>query len=133
MLVDIGNDAAGVAVEAVLGSVVAYIADDAARNLCYVNVALCADLAHDVDKAGGNGRFAGDAAVGVFFEYRVKYRVRDLVADLIGMSLGHRFRCKQSFAHFYFLRKIVFPNTQAIKKLRRADGATSLVISLIFR
>ena len=108
LLVDIGDDAAGVAVKAVLGSVIADISDNAACYLRNVDIALGAYLTHDVDKAGGNGRLACDAAVGVLLEDSVKDSVRYLVADLIGMSLGYRFRCKQSFAHFFFLRKLYF-------------------------
>ena len=47
-----------------------------------------------VDEAGRGRGLAGDTAVGVLLENRVEHRVGDLVADLIGMTLGHRFGSK---------------------------------------
>ena len=94
LLVDVRDDAAGVAVETVLRAVIADVADHAARDFGNVNVAVRGDLAHDVDKAGGDRRLAGYAAAGVFFKDRVEHRVGDLVADLVGMPLGDGFRGK---------------------------------------
>ena len=88
LLVDVGDDAAGVAVEAVFRAVVADRADDLTCDLGDIDVAARRDLAHDVDKAGGDGRLAGDAAVGVLFQNGVEHRVGDLVADLVGMPFG---------------------------------------------
>ena len=67
-----------------------------------VHVAVGGDLAHDVDQAGGGAGLAGHAAVGILLEDRVQNRVGDLVADLIGMSLGNGFRSKQMSCHGFF-------------------------------
>ena len=91
LLVDVCDDGAGLAVKAVLRAVVADVADDVARDLRDVDIAARGDLAHDVNKAGGDGRLAGHAAVGVFFKDRVEHRIGDLVADLVGMPLGDGF------------------------------------------
>ena len=91
LLVDVRDNAAGVTVKAVLRAVIADVADDVARDLRDVDIAARGDLAHDVDKAGGDGRLAGHAAVGVFFKDRVEHRIGDLVADLVGMPLGDGF------------------------------------------
>ena len=91
LLVDVRDNAAGVTVKAVLRAVVADVADDVACDLRDVDIAARGDLAHDVNKAGGDGRLAGHAAVGVFFKDRVEHRIGDLVADLVGMPLGDGF------------------------------------------
>ena len=65
--VDARDHAAGVAVKAVLGAVVADFADDAAGDALDVDIAAGRDLAHDMDKAGGAGGLAGHARAGVFF------------------------------------------------------------------
>ena len=52
------------------------------------------ELICGVDEAGRGRGLAGDTAVGVLLENRVEHRVGDLVADLIGMTLGHRFGSK---------------------------------------
>ncbi len=65
LLVDVGDDAAGVAVEAVLGPVIADLPDNVPGHLGDVHVAVGADLAHDMDEARGSGGLAGHAAQGV--------------------------------------------------------------------
>ena len=99
LLVDVGDDAAGVAVKAVLGPVIADGADDFARDLRDVHIAARGDLAHDMDETGGNGRLAGDAAVGVLLQDRVEHGVGDLVADLVGMPLRDGFGSKKMMTH----------------------------------
>ena len=103
------EDAAGVAVVAVLGAVVADARDDVAHDGLDVHPRLRADLARDDGQAGGHHRLAratdlrhvGGLAVGrdialvlkldLLLEDRVQDGVRDLVADLIGMALGDGF------------------------------------------
>ena len=99
LLVDVDDDAAGVAVEAVLRAVVADLADDLARDLRDVDVAARGDLAHDVHETGRGRRLAGDAARRVLLEDRVEHGVGDLVADLVGMSLGDGFGSEKIMAH----------------------------------
>ena len=113
LLVDVRDDAAGVAVEAVLRAVVADRADDLARDLRNVDVAACRDLAHDVDEARGNAGLAGDAAVGILLEDRVEHRVGDLVADLVGMPLGDGFGGEKIMAHKHVSPEVVCSFRQA--------------------
>ena len=130
LLVDVGDDGAGVAVEAVLGAVVADVQHHLAGDLGDVHVAVGGDLAHDVDQAGGGAGLAGHAAIGVFFKDRVQHRVGDLVADLIGMSLGDGFRGEESFCHDNFLLSFGKRNKKA---LCRTDRVLDFLLLLIFR
>ena len=109
---DEAHNAAGVAVKAKLGAVVADAADDATGDFLYVDIGLGANLAGDNDGAGGHEGLAGAAdvlhvgrhAVGgdvalllelyFFGEDCVEDGVADLVSDLIGMAFGHRLRRK---------------------------------------
>src|SRR5690606_26152062 len=84
-------DAAGVRVEALLGGVVADLADHVAHDVGDVAVAGRADLAGDVHEPGGDHGLHGDAGAGVLVQHVVEDRVGDLVADLVGMPLGDRF------------------------------------------
>jgi hypothetical protein len=62
---------------------------------------LAAALAGDHDLVGGRQRLAaeprvdlavvGDAELDVVLQKRIEHGVRNLVADLVGMSLGHGF------------------------------------------
>ena len=99
LLVDGGDDGAGVAVKAVGGVVVADLAHDLARDLRDVHIAAGGDLAHDVDHARGGGALTGDVALRVLLEYRVQHRVGDLVADLVGMALGDGFGREEVVCH----------------------------------
>ena len=100
LAVDVGDDAAGVAVKAVLGAVIADGADDLARRAGDVHVAAGRDLAHDVDEAGGAGRLAGNAGTGVLRQDGVEDGVGDLVADFVGMPLGDGFGREKNFGHW---------------------------------
>ena len=100
LAVDVGDDAAGVAVKAVLGAVIADGADDLARRAGDVHVAVGRDLAHDVDKTGGAGRLAGNAGAGVLRQDGVEDGVGDLVADFVGMPLGDGFGREKNFGHW---------------------------------
>ena len=99
LLVDVGDDGAGVAVKTIGGVVVADVTDYVTGDLGNVHIAGGGDLTHDVDQAGGSGGLAGHTAVGVFLENGVQNGVADLVADLIGMSLGNGFGSKQMLCH----------------------------------
>ena len=131
LLIDVGDDGAGVAVKAALGGVVADVQHHLAGDLGDIHIAAGGDLTHDVDQAGGGAGLAGHAAVGVLLKDRVQHRVGDLVADLIGMPLGNGFRSKQMSCHdnFSFLlgtrnKKSALPNRQS---------AEAFLPSLIFR
>ena len=99
LAVDVGDNAAGIAVEAVLGTVVADGADDLAGGAGDVNVAARGDLAHDVDKAGGAGRLARYTRTGILGQDGIEDGIGNLVADFVGMPLGDRFGRKKNFGH----------------------------------
>ena len=95
LFVNVRDYAAGVAVKAVLCSVVADLTDDVSCDLGNIDIAARADLAHDVDKPRGSRGLAGNSAVGVLLKYCVQHRIGDLVADFVGMTFGHGFGSKQ--------------------------------------
>ncbi len=90
LLVDGGDDAARLEVEAELRARVADLADGLAGDLGDVDVAGRGDLPRHHDEPGGEQGFAGHPARGVLGEDRVQHRVRDLVGDLVGMAFRHR-------------------------------------------
>ena len=89
LAVDGGDDAAGVAVEALEGVVVTDLTDGVADQGLEVDVGLGGDLSGDDDEAGAGEGLAGDAAVRVFGEAGVEDGVGDLVGHLVGMTFGH--------------------------------------------
>ena len=108
LLINGGEDSAGIAVKAILCAVIADIANYFADKLGNINIAGSGNLAHDVDKTGGNGGFAGYAGCGIFRKYCVKDSVGDLVADLIGMSFGYRFGSEYSVLSFFVHNNYLF-------------------------
>ena len=106
---DGAHDGAGVAVEAVLGAVVADAGHHVAHDLLHVHVGLSANLASDEHGARGGERLAGaahlahvgrlaarrDVALGLELGFLgqdgVQHRVGDLVAHLVRVAFGHRF------------------------------------------
>jgi hypothetical protein len=93
------HDAAGVAVEALLGGVVADLQDPVADLLLDVDVARRGDLTGHHHQSGGEQGLDGDPAVGVLLEHRVEHRVTDLVGDLVGVTLGHRLGGEKASGH----------------------------------
>lgn len=64
LLVDVGDDAAGVTVKAILGPVIADLPDHLPGNLRNVHIAAGADLPHNVDETRGRRGLTGHPAVG---------------------------------------------------------------------
>ena len=89
LLADRGDDAAGAVVEAVARIGVASLADRLAHDLGNIDPGGGGDLAGDEDQAGGRRRLAGHARQRVVTQHRVEHAVADLVAQLVGMPLGH--------------------------------------------
>ena len=98
LLVDGDDDTAGRRVEAPLRVRVADLRDPIANDPGDVDVGLRRDLAGDDDEAGRDQRLAGDAAVDVVGQDGIEHRVRDLVGDLVGMTLGDGLRGEEKFA-----------------------------------
>ena len=98
LLVDRGHDRAGVAIDAVIGVRITYVAQNASgdpRNIDIVGMGR--DLAHDEHHSRRRAGLARDACVRIVRKDLVENGVRYAVADLVGMSLSHGFRSKKSF------------------------------------
>ena len=83
---------AGVAVEVFLGAVVADVEDHLAGQFVQVDEGVRGDFAQQHHEAGLGDDFAGHARHRFLLEAGVQYGIRDLVAELIGVALGDRFR-----------------------------------------
>ena len=92
-------DLTGGAVKALRLVVVAYLERGLADDRLVVDGCRRGDLARQQRKAGVAARLQSDAAVCVLREQRVEDAVRDLVADLVGMTFGHALTCKQTSFH----------------------------------
>lgn len=93
------RDAAGSAVEALLGRVVPDVQDLVADEVGDVGVRLRRHLAGHMHQAGGDQRLHGDPGRRVFLEESVEDGVADLVSDLVGVSLGDGFRGEKAAGH----------------------------------
>ncbi len=102
LLVDVGDYRARLCVEAIGGVRIADIPDHIARHLLQIHIRIGGDLAHNVHKARAGRCLAGHAAVWILLQHCVQNRIRDLIADLIGMPLGDGFGCKQFSCHLNF-------------------------------
>ena len=92
-------DAAGRAVEALGGGVVADAEHGVAHDLGDLDVGLGGHLAGDVHEAGRDHRLDGDPAARVLGEHGVEDRVGDLVADLVRVPLGDGLGREQACGH----------------------------------
>ena len=120
LLVDGGHDGAALGIKAVGGVVVADLVHCAADDAGDIHIAAGGDLTHDHHKAGGGHRLTGHPAIGVLGQDRVQHRIGDLVADFVGMSLGNRFRSKNTMCHlFSFLFAMQRHSKIALCRLRR--------------
>src|SRR5262249_23417834 len=91
LLVDAGDDGAGIGIESVEGVVVADGGDFSADQRLEIDVGLGGDFAGDDDQAGRGQGLAGDATGGIFSQAGVKDGIGNLVGNFIGVALGHRF------------------------------------------
>ena len=86
---------ARLAVEAVLGVVVADALDDLARNFGNLDVLRRGDLTRHQAQSGGHQRFAGDTSVRVLGEDRIEHRIGNLIGHLVGVTFGHALGCER--------------------------------------
>jgi hypothetical protein len=93
---DRDGHAARAAVEPDVGRVVADVGDALTDDPGDVDVRRGGDLARDVDQPRRHQRLDGDPRVPVFGQQGIEDRIADLVADLVGMPLGHRFGGEQT-------------------------------------
>ena len=89
------HDAAGLVVEAVLGTCVADLFDGLAGDGRDVDVRVGRDLPCYLHKPRAEQGLTGYAAVGVFGHDGVEDGVRDLIGQLVGVALGDRLRREQ--------------------------------------
>ena len=99
LLVDRLEHRTGIAVKAVLCSVIADVHDHVPCDLLDVHLGRGGDLTHAQHHAGSDCSFAGNTCLAVLFQDSVQHCVRDLVADLVRMSFCYGFGCKKSSCH----------------------------------
>ena len=92
------EDRAVVGADAHRGFGVADVVDDVADDFLHVDRGFGRDFAGDDGEAGGDHRFAGDAARGVLGEQGVEHAVGDLVGQLIGVAHADGFAGEQVLA-----------------------------------
>ena len=124
LLINGGDDATGIAVKAVFAPVIADVPDHFPGDLGDVHVAVGGDLAHDVDQSGADRGLAGHPAIGILLQDRVQNSVGDLVADFVGMSLGHRLRGKQIMSCHVVLLLLCVSLSRAEKNARFDNDET---------
>ena len=112
LLVDGGDDAAGVTVETVFAPVIANVPDHLPGDFVNVHIAAGGDLAHDVDQARAGRGLTGHPALGVLGQDGVQDGVGNLVADFVGMPLGNGLRGEEIMScHSVLL--LAFPESGA--------------------
>lgn len=87
LLLDGDEEVQGLVVEALGGVIVADVLDGLADNLLIVELGLGGDLAEDHDHAGLGGSLASDLGEGVLGQAGIEDRVRNLIGDLVGVTL----------------------------------------------
>ena len=90
LLLDGDEDVAGLVVKAFGGVVVADVLDGIADDLLVVEAGLGGNLAEDHHHAGLGGRLAGDLGEGVIPQAGIEDGIRDLISDLVGVTLSYR-------------------------------------------
>src|SRR5699024_3884426 len=99
LLVDGGHDGTGAVVEAVGGVGIADALDGPPDDSGDIGVVGGGDLAHDHHHAGGGEGLTGHMGVGVAGQDIVQHCVGDLIADFVGVALGHGLRGEYAMAH----------------------------------
>ncbi len=95
LLVDGRDHRAGIRIEAIERIVVADGSHRPAHQALEVHIRLGGDLTRNHHQPGAGQRLARHPAKRVLCQTRVQNRVRDLVGNLVRMSLGHGFTGKQ--------------------------------------
>ena len=95
LLMDCHFDLAGVPIKAGRASGVADVTQDPPGNALNIHIDLARDLACNEHRVGGAAGLTGHPAVRVNSKHCIQHRIRDTVAHLVGMTLGHRLRRKQ--------------------------------------
>ena len=128
LLVDAGDDRAGVGVKAVERVVITDGGDHAPHQRLEIDVSFGGNFAGDDDQAGCREGFASHAAIGIFFQAGIQDRVRNLIGDLVRVTFGHRFGRKQIAMvgqiqnSFYSPPRRTTRNTSADTTMPRSNG-----------
>ena len=140
LLVQGGQNGAGLSVKAVGRVIVADAVHGLADDGGDVHLGSGADLAHHQHHTGGGGSLTGHAGSRILSQNIVQHCVRDLIAHLIRMAFGHRFRSKYMFSHsclsFLYMRICRFARETASGKKEKKTRSTAereMSLSLIFR
>ena len=104
LLMNGGHNGAAIAVKAVFGPVVADLPHGSADNLLNIHLRAGGDLAEHTDQPRGAEGFARHAGERILPQQFVENGVGNLVADFVGVPLGHRFAGKKFSAHCACLR-----------------------------
>ena len=105
LLADGQLDSAGVAIETLVGVVVADAENNTANEGHQVGVGVSGDLTGEVDLAGGQQRLDGNPASGIIVEECIEHGVRNLIGHLVGVALGHGLRGEQAPGHVLSFRR----------------------------
>ena len=100
LLVESGDNRAGVAVKAVFGIIIADIIDNSPCDFGNINLRACGYFAHNHNHARCAAALAGNSAVRVFCKNCVKHGVGNLVTDFVGMTSRYRLGSKKVMRHF---------------------------------
>lgn len=98
LLLDRHHHVARLVVEPLGGVVVPDVLEGVTDHLLVVHVGVGRDLPEDHDHARLGAGLARHAGALVVLEASIEHRVRDLVADLVRVTLVHRLRCEQEGA-----------------------------------
>lgn len=96
--IDRCDNAAGIAVKSIFVVAITDIDGHIAGDRRNIHVAFCRNLTHDVQHPGCRRHLAGNMRTGVLLQNRIQYRVRNLVAEFIGMPSVTDSEVKNIFA-----------------------------------
>ncbi len=121
LAIDRAQHSARLAIEAEARVVVADGRDRAANDVRDGHVRVRRDLASHAREAGGDERFARDARIGIRREDRIEHGVGDLIRDLVWVTFGHRFGCKNEAVH-WGRRGCARRSAEAVRTCLRAEA-----------
>ncbi len=95
LVVDRGNNGAGLGVEAILSAGIPNVANHFPGQVAKVDVGVRGDFARYQHQSGSNQGLARHAAARIVLQHRIENGIGNLVGDFIGMALGNRLRGKK--------------------------------------
>jgi hypothetical protein len=105
LLLNGNQDVAGLVVETLVRVVVTNLLDSGADNVLVVDVGLGGDLTEDHDHTGLGSGLDSNLGVGVLSQAGVKDSIRDLVTDLVGVSLSDGFGLQNVSSHMRWMHR----------------------------